>query len=135
MADNNNIEFNASEEKNEGPWDLARPLLNSDDFRMRNRGVNILLHRLSEKSNFRLLQENEESYREGFELLLERANDDNYTVRMFAVTALAVVLEATEGREKYEDVYEKALGEIGEATGDESSWVSGHAKDIIKEIG
>jgi len=134
MVNNNNIELSSSKEKNENTWDLARPLLNSEDHTLRNRGVNILIHRLSEKTNFQLLQEDEESYREGFDLLLERVEDENYTVRMFAVTTLAVVLEATEGREQYNDIYEKALVEVVKATKDESSWVSEHAKDIIKEI-
>jgi hypothetical protein len=115
-------------------WDDAIPMLEDQDHRIRNRGVNVLLHRLSQESKFQLLQQDEEAYREGFALLLDRVEDQNYTVRMFAVTALAVVLEATEGREQYEDIYGKSLIEIFKAIGDNEPWVSVHANDIVQEM-
>ena len=117
-------------------WDDAITMLDDQDHCIRNRGVNVLLHRLSENSRFQLLQEDEESYREGFELLVERLNDENYTVRMLAVTTLAVVLEATEDKDEYKDVYEKSLGLLSRAVGDGDgeAWVSEHAKDIRQEL-
>lgn len=114
-------------------WSDAILMLEDEDHRIRNRGVSTLLHRLSHKSRFQLLQTDEESYREGFGLLLDKVEDENYTVRMFAVTTLAVVLEATEGKDEFEDIYQKSLVEIFKAMEDNQPRVREHAIDIITE--
>jgi len=134
MSGVNNIELEQVNEGQSSVWDDVLPTLEDGDHRIRNRGVKVLLHRLLQESIFQLLQQDEEVYREGFTLLLNRVEDQNYTVRMFAVTALAVVLEATEGREQYEDIYQKALTEIFKAIGDNEPWVSVYANDIVQEM-
>jgi hypothetical protein len=134
MPSVNNLELEHMEEGQGNVWSDAIPMLEDKDHRIRNRGVNILLHRLSHKSKFQLLQTDQEAYREGFELLLERAKDKNYSVRMFAVTTLAVVLEAAEGKEEHEDIYQIALAKIVEAMKDDNLRVSEHAIEIVQEM-
>lgn len=133
MTEINTKESIHTNEGQDHVWSDTIPMLNDKDFRIRNRGVNILLHRLSHKSKFQFLQKDEQSYREGFDLLLERLEDKNYTVRTFTVTTLAVVLEATEGKEEYEDIYQKSITGIFRAMEDKEPWVREHAIDIVEE--
>jgi hypothetical protein len=134
MPSINSSELEHIEEGQGNVWLDAIPMLHDEDHRIRNEGVDLLRERLSPQSDLQLLQTDKESYREGVDLLLERVEDNNYTVRMFAVTTLAVVLEATEGMDQYRDIHETTFTEIMSTMGDENPKVSVCATDVVGNI-
>jgi hypothetical protein len=121
-----------SNKERKDSWDDVLPRLHNDDHRERNWGLNMLLSRLSPDSDLRLFETNEKLYREGVNLTLERVDDENYTVRVFAVAILEVVLETVKDKEEYEDLHQRVFTEVVEAMTDEELWVSGRAMSVIE---
>lgn len=133
MSPTKNIELEYKSEEQNNIWGDAIPMLYDDDHRIRNEGVDLLREHLSPQSDLQLLQSDEESYRKGFNLLLESVEDENYSVRVFAVEVLKVVLEATEDMDQYKDIHEAAFTEIMSAIGDENPKVSVYAIGIVQK--
>jgi hypothetical protein len=134
-----NIPIENSPEQNDLYWAKAKLLLDDDDPSMKNRGMTHLLIRMAPK----LLEENYDIYREGFDLTIQAlALEDNdvcsyYTTRYCAICILANVLEQIQEDPKveYSSIYAEAALAIEDKANDkqEHKIVRVLAKDAVRK--
>jgi hypothetical protein len=108
----------------------ASKRLNDFDFRIRNSGMEILHGQMRQT----LLEEDEELYKEGLGLVLLGLEDENYTVRYYAVEILANVLEQTGTHKEAKEIFSKAAATIRGSTHDEKREVRIFAKRVEREF-